>query len=152
MDQARSQVANENAGQSTTPDVSHGGGVPAHDPSNRLNRDFSSDLLGKTRAPLDEMPAGTFTSSNVHSALYDFGQRELFIRYKRSGEPDAVYQYVNVDAGVWNGLVQANSKGSFVNANIAYEFRYSKVGRDALAEEATQSLGQGRVRRFLTMP
>lgn len=126
--------------------------VPAHPAANEYHHDFSDNLLGKTRAPLDEMPAGTFTSSNVHSALYDFGQRELFIRYKRTAQPDAVYQYVNVDAGVWNGLVNAQSKGSFVNANIAYEFRYSKVGRDALAEEATQSLNQGRVRRFLTMP
>jgi CRISPR/Cas system-associated protein Cas7 (RAMP superfamily) len=64
---------------------------------------------------------------------------------------DAVYQYLNVPAGVWNGLVRADSKGSFVNASIAFEFQYAKVGRDELAE-AAQSLPQGRVRRFLTTP
>lgn len=126
--------------------------VPQHDPANEYFTDFSDDLLGKNRAPLDEMPAGTFQSSNVHSALYDFGTQELFIRYLRAAGPDAIYQYVNVGASVWNGLVQANSKGGYVNRNIATEFRYSKVGRDELAEAAEQSLGQGRVRRFITTP
>jgi hypothetical protein len=126
--------------------------VPDHPAANEYHTDFTDALLGKTRAPLDEMPAGTFQSSNVHSALYDFGTQELFIRYKRTTGADAVYQYVNVGASTWNGLVNANSKGSFVNANIAYNFRYSKVGRDELADVAAQSLGQGRVRRFLTMP
>lgn len=124
--------------------------VPAHDPANEYFHDFSEDLLGKTRDPIDEMPTSTFTSSNVHSAIYDFGTRELFIRYLRQAV-DAVYQYVHVPAGVWNGLVRADSKGSFVNASIAFEFQYAKVGRDEMME-AAQSLPQGRVRRFLTTP
>lgn len=124
--------------------------VPQHDPSNEYFHDFSDSLLGKTRDPIDTMPTSTFTSSNVHSAIYDFGERELFIRYLRQAV-DAVYQYENVGAGVWNGLVNAQSKGSFVNRSIAYEFRYSKVGRDVLMD-AAQSLDQGRVRRFITTP
>lgn len=124
--------------------------VPAHDPANEYFHDFSESLLGKTRDPIDEMPTATFTSTNVHSGIYDFGTRELFMRYLRAG-PDAIYQYVDVSAGVWNGLVRADSKGSYVNANIAFEFRYSKVGRDEMMD-AAQSLPQGRVRRFITMP
>ncbi|AFH22487.1 hypothetical protein OSG_eHP27_00175 [environmental Halophage eHP-27] len=127
--------------------------VPAHPAENEYFHDFGDALAEKaeTRAPLDEMPAGTFSSSNVHSALYDYGGRELFIRYKRTGV-DAVYQYINVSARVWNGLVQAGSKGSYVNANIAYEFVYSKTGRDTLAEDAARNMQQGRVRRFLATP
>jgi hypothetical protein len=127
-------------------------GIADHPAENEYFHDFSEDLLAKDRAPIDEMPTGTFSSSNVHSAIYDFGTQELFLRFMRDTGPDAIYQYLNVGAGVWNGLVQANSKGSYVNANIAYEFRYSKVGRDELADVAEQSLGQGVVRRFVTMP
>lgn len=124
--------------------------VPKHDPANEYFDDFSDDLLAKTRDPIDTMPPGTFDSSNVHSAIYDFGTQELTIRYLRTAT-DAIYQYVNVGAGVWNGLVNASSKGTFVNNNIAYEFRYSKVGRDELVEPA-RNLPQGRIRRFILTP
>jgi hypothetical protein len=125
--------------------------VPQHPAENEYFHDFSDDLLGKTRAPLEEMPSGTFQSSNVHSALYDFGQRELFIRYLRDVGPDAVYQYTNVPAKTWQGLVAAGSKGSYVNAEIAYEFNYAKVGRDEMMETG-RNLQQGTVRRFLLTP
>lgn len=124
--------------------------VPQHDPANEYFDDFTDDLLGKTRDPIDTMPPGTFQSSNVHSAIYDFGARELFIRYLRTGV-DAVYQYRDVGASTWQGLYGAQSKGSYVNANIAYEFRYAKVGRDEMLE-AARSLPQGRVRRFVLTP
>jgi len=124
--------------------------VPEHPERNHYFNDFSDDLLAKERAPLDTMPASSFESSNVHSAIYDFGTREMFIRYKRRAT-DAVYQYVDVPARTWNGLVSAGSKGSYVNANIATDFRYSKVGRDEMME-AARELNQGRVRRFLLTP
>jgi hypothetical protein len=125
--------------------------VPAHPAENEYHRDFSDDLLGKTRAPLDEMPASTFTSSNVHSALYDYGERELVVRYKRTVGVDAIYQYTNVPAQTWRGLVEASSKGSFINREVAYEYNYAKVGRDELQREATK-LQQSRVRRFIVTP
>jgi len=124
--------------------------VPEHPAKNEYFEDFTDDLLDKTHAPLDEMPASTFESSNVHSALYDFGTRELIIRYKRQ-TTDAVYQYVDVPAREWNGLVAAGSKGSYVNESIAFEYRYSKVGRDEMME-AARDLHQSRVRRFLLTP
>jgi len=125
--------------------------VPQHPARNEYHHDFSDDLLGKTRAPLEEMPMTEFTSSNVHSGLYDFGQRELFMRYKRATGGDAVYQYTNVPAKEWQGLKSAGSKGSYVNANIVYEYNYAKVGRDELME-AARDLHQGTVRRFITTP
>jgi len=124
--------------------------VPEHPARNHYFTDFTDDLLGKTRDPIDTMPNSEFTSSNVHSAIYDYGNRELFIRYKRKAT-DAIYQYVNVDARTWQGLTSAASKGSYVNANIAFEFRYSKVGRDEMME-AARGLPQGRVRRFILCP
>lgn len=125
--------------------------VPAHPAENEYHHDFSDDLLAKTRAPLDEMPASTFTSSNVHSALYDYGTMELIIRYKRDVGVDAIYQYTDVPPSTWGMLKDAASKGSIVNESIAYEYNYAKVGRDAL-QEAARELHQSRVRRFLLTP
>jgi len=124
--------------------------VPEHPARNQYFEDFTDDLLGKERAPLDTMPASTFTSSNVHSAIYDYGTQELFIRYKRKAT-DAVYQYVNVPPSTWGALKDAGSKGSLVNESIAYSYNYSKVGRDEMME-AARDLNQGRVRRFLLTP
>jgi hypothetical protein len=125
--------------------------VPQHPAENEYFTDFGDDLLDKTQAPLEEMPTSTFTSINVHSAIYDFGTREMFIRYLRDVGPDAVYQYTNVPAREWSGLVEASSKGSYINANIAYEYNYAKTGRDELRSKARQHPDQ-RLRRFLTTP
>lgn len=124
--------------------------VPDHPAENEYFTDFGDDLMEKTRDPIDEMPAATFQSSNVHSGIYDFGTRELTMRYLREAT-DAVYQYVDVPARVWTGLVEAASKGSYINENVAYEFRYAKVGRDELVDPA-RSLPQSRVKRFLLTP
>lgn len=125
--------------------------VPDHPAKNEYFHDFGDDLVSKVQAPLEEMPTSTFQSSNVHSAIYDFGERELFIRYLRSVGVDAIYQYTNVPAREWQGLKSAASKGSYINANIAYDYRYSKTGRDELRELAREQAGQ-RVRRFVTTP
>ena len=124
--------------------------VPFHPAENEYPGTFADSLPDKTNAPLDEMPASTFDSSNVHSALYDFGTGELFVRYLRDGV-DAVYQYRDVPPSEWNGFVQASSKGSYVNANIAYEYTYVKVGRSELMELG-RSLPQSRIKRFVLTP
>lgn len=101
--------------------------VPDHAAANeRFGTELDAERL--ERAPLDTMPASTFQSSNVHSALYDFGERQLFCRYKRAG-PDAIYQYWEVPAREWDGLKLATSKGSYINANIAFDYRYALFGR-----------------------
>lgn len=107
------------------------------------------DLVAKQQAPLEEMPAGTFTSSNVHSGLYDFGERELYMRYKRTAEPDAIYRYDDVPAREWDGLKNAASKGSYINANVAYEYRYVRI--NSFPDEGRSAQDQ-RVRRFVTTP
>jgi len=102
-----------------------------------------------SRAPLETMPTGTFTSSNVHSGLYDFGDRSLFMRYLRPGS-DVIYKYWDVPAREWQGLKNASSKGSYINANVAYEYRYALYGRDDFPDE--RSIRDDRLRRFVYNP
>jgi hypothetical protein len=118
-----------------------------HDPANE--RPAPAAPL-EIQAPLDTMPAGSFSSSNVHSGLYDFGERELFMRYQREG-PDAIYRYENVPAQVWNGLVNADSKGSFINQYVAYQYVYHKAGRADFPERG-HGLSNDLARRFVTDP
>lgn len=122
--------------------------VPDHP---RRNRKFHTepDVDQLERAPLDTMPAGSFTSSNVHSGLYDFGERTLFMRYKRDGA-DAIYKYWDVPAQIWNGLQAADSKGSYVNQYIAYEYRYSKYGRGDFPDRS--GINADFVRQFVHAP
>lgn len=122
------------------------GGTIDHDPANE--REASAPI--EIRAPLDTMPASSFSSSNVHSALYDFGEARLFVRYLRDG-PDAIYQYFQVPAQVWSGLVAADSKGSFINRSIAYTYQYAKAGRDDFPTRG-HGLDNDLARRFVTDP
>lgn len=78
-----------------------------------------------TRTPIDILDG--FSSSNVHSLLYDIGENHLYARYLRDGA-DAIYQYWNVPAQTWRGLRDASSKGSYINRNIAYVYRYARLG------------------------
>lgn len=121
--------------------------VPDHSAENRVFVDEPNVDLA--RAPLDTMPAGSFQSSNVHSALYDFGERQLYVRYLRDG-PDAIYQYWEVPAQVWSGLVEASSKGTYINRSVAYEYRYALFGRDEFPSR--HEIGNDLVRRFVYDP
>ena len=125
--------------------------VPDHAAANRRYVDGGPDLtFMDQRAPLDEMPAGSFQSSNVHSAIYDFGERTLFIRYLREG-PDAIYQYWDVPASTWDGLQLAASKGSYINANIAFDYQYALFGRDDFPDRG-RGVAHDRLRQFVMAP
>lgn len=117
-----------------------------HDPS---NREAAPEMV-EIRAPLDTMPASSFSSSNVHSALYDFGQFELFVRYLRDG-PDAIYRYRGVPPSTWDGLVEASSKGSFINEKIAYSFPYTQLSSSNFPDRG-RGLDNDLARRFVTTP
>lgn len=120
--------------------------VPDHDPANERTTPDPPTI----RAPVDIMPTSDSNSSNVHSGLYDFGDTTLFMRYLRDG-PDAIYQYWGVPASTWNGLVEASSKGSYVNANIGYVYAYEKLTTSNFPDEG-QGVRNDLVRRFLTTP
>lgn len=120
-----------------------------HDPSNeRAPPDEDEPIT--FRDPIDVMPTTSFSSSNVHSALYDFGEAELMIRYLREG-PDAIYRYEGVPPSTWDGLFNAQSKGSYINANIAFSYPYQKVGRDDFPNRG-HGLTKDLARRFVTAP
>lgn len=78
-----------------------------------------------------------FSSSNVHSLLYDFSERQLYARYLRDGA-DAIYQYWNVPVETWRGLENASSKGGYINRNVAYQFRYARLGIGGFPERGRQ--------------
>lgn len=117
-----------------------------HDPANER----PSKAPETIRAPLDTMPASSSSSSNVHSALYDFGQTELYVRYKRMGA-DVIYRYWGVGARSWDGLQNAGSKGSYINRNIAYDFPYTKLTKGDFPQRG-HGMPHDLARRFVTTP
>jgi hypothetical protein len=126
--------------------------IPEHPERNRyFDPDADDDLQAKVQAPLEEMPTTSFESSNVHSGLYDFGERELYMRYLRQNGADAIYRYDDVPAREWQGLVEAASKGGYVNANIAYNYNYVQINRGGMPNERDAYRDQ-RVRRFVLTP
>ena len=63
-------------------------------------------------------------SSNILSVGYDGGTQTLEVEFV-SG---AVYQYYGVPEGIHQQLMQAPSKGQFLNAYIKDRYPYSRVG------------------------
>lgn len=104
-----------------------------------------------TRQPIETQIDGTdFSSSNVHSLLYDFGDQQLIARYKRDGA-DALYQYDNFPAQEWAGLAQADSKGRYINLNIRDVYGFTRL-RLSRWPGGVRSVGHPVARRFLTAP
>jgi hypothetical protein len=123
------------------------GGPIQHPAENRIFVD-DPPVPGQ-RDPIETMPNGSFSSTNVHSGLFDFADNALFMRYLRDGQ-DAIYRYWNVPTQTWRGLVEASSKGGYVNSNIAYNYRYAKLGRGDFPRRG--DLRDGRLRRFVFSP
>lgn len=127
--------------------------VPHHPAANEyFEEDADAALVAKQQAPLEEMPTSGFTSSNVHSGIYDFGERELYMRYLRATGADAIYRYDNVPAQEWQGLKSAGSKGSYINANVAFEYAYVRMNRGNMPTEDRSAIADQRVRRFVQTP
>jgi len=63
------------------------------------------------------------TSLNVRSIGYDAQSNILEVEFA-SGE---IYQYFDVPAHLYNGLMGALSKGQFLNDYIKYNYRYQKI-------------------------
>ncbi len=70
------------------------------------------------------MPEMIFVdSSNIEAIGYDTGALELHVRFLRSGE---TYVYYGVEAWRHQELMQADSKGVYVNANIKPNYQCAK--------------------------
>ncbi|SHN73563.1 KTSC domain-containing protein [Bradyrhizobium erythrophlei] len=63
------------------------------------------------------------TSTNIAEVGYDPNSRTLEVLFN-SG---AVYQYFDVPQQIYNDLMQAPSKGGFVNANVKGHYRYARI-------------------------
>ncbi len=63
-------------------------------------------------------------SSNIASIGYDEGTETLDVEFL-SG---AIYQYYNVPQNMYDQLMQAGSKGRFLNTYIKNAYPYSRVG------------------------
>lgn len=62
-------------------------------------------------------------SSNIESIGYDSESQELHVRFLKSGE---TYVYYAVDEWVFNELMQSDSKGKYLNANIKPNYQAGK--------------------------
>ena len=70
------------------------------------------------------MPEMTFVdSSNVEAIGYDPTTLELHVRFVGSGE---IYVYYAVEEWRYTELMQADSKGRYLNANIKLNYQYAK--------------------------
>ena len=63
-------------------------------------------------------------SSNIEAIGYDAGTLELRVRFLKSGE---TYAYYAVEEWRYQELMQADSKGVYLNANIKPNYQYAKL-------------------------
>ena len=63
-------------------------------------------------------------SSNVEAIGYDAATMELHVRYVKNG---VTYVYYSVEEWRFEELMQADSKGNYVNANIKPNYQYAKL-------------------------
>lgn len=71
------------------------------------------------------MPEMQFVdSSNVESIGYDPDTRELHVSFVSTG---LIYVYYDVDEWVFDELMQADSKGSYLNRNVKGNYDYSQL-------------------------
>lgn len=64
------------------------------------------------------------TSSNLKSVGYDASSQTLEIEFHHGG----IYEYYNVPSGIYEGLMNASSHGTYFDANIKKGgYIYNKV-------------------------
>lgn len=63
-------------------------------------------------------------SSNIEAIGYDPAMQELHVRFLKSGE---TYAYYNVEEWVFDEMMQADSKGAYLGANIKGRYEYGKL-------------------------
>lgn len=63
------------------------------------------------------------SSSNVASVGYDQPTSTLVVEFKNGN----VYQYFDVPEQVYEGLLQANSVGAYLNQAVKLSYRYARV-------------------------
>ncbi len=70
------------------------------------------------------MNRNVVASSNLASVGYDEPTQTLEVEFSNG----AIYQYYNVGAPLFEGLMQAPSKGQYLNVYIRNAYPFSRVG------------------------
>ncbi len=70
------------------------------------------------------MNRDSVASSNIISIGYDEPSQTLEIEFLNG----SIYQYYNVGAAIYEGLMHAPSKGQFLHAEIKNAYPFSRVG------------------------
>jgi hypothetical protein len=63
------------------------------------------------------------TSTNVHSVGYDADSQTLEVEFNNG----SVYHYTGVPVDEYEGLMNADSKGTYLNANIKKRYPYTRL-------------------------
>jgi hypothetical protein len=63
------------------------------------------------------------TSSNISSIGYDADSQTLEVEFKNG----AIYQYSGLPYGEYEGIMGADSKGKYLNANIKNRYPFVKL-------------------------
>ena len=92
-------------------------------PENKIGERASIDI-DVEKDPIEQT---TFNSSNLDEGLYDFGERELYLSFKRANGQNSLYVYVDVPATVWSSLVTAASAGSYHYSEIRLQYAYLEI-------------------------
>lgn len=65
------------------------------------------------------------TSSNINAVGYDESSRKLRVQFK-----SGLYEYSDVEPGVFKSLMEADSVGKFVGANVAKQYKFERIEED----------------------
>jgi hypothetical protein len=63
-------------------------------------------------------------STNIEAIGYDASNQQLHIRFLKSGE---TYVYYNVEEWVFVELMQSDSKGKYLSANIRQNYQFGRL-------------------------
>lgn len=77
-----------------------------------------------TKDPIEQT---SFNSSNLDEGLFDYGENELYLSFKREDGSNSLYVYVDVPTTEWAGLVNASSHGSYHYDSIRLEYPYLEI-------------------------
>ena len=63
-------------------------------------------------------------SSNAEAVGYDSNKKELFVRFKGG----STYRYSNVPKVIFDGLLQTESFGRYLNQKVKGKYNFKKIG------------------------
>lgn len=93
-------------------------------PYKKVSR-IPNKMLDSYQLPTPTVVMWKVNSSNLEYVGYDSAEQKLYVQFL-TGD---VYVYYGVEQEIWNGMKQADSKGSFLHFFLKVnEYRYEKIG------------------------